>query len=162
MNNTITLQSSTNQDLDFLRQVYADSRAEEMSRSGWPQANIDQFLGMQFELQHKQYQEHYSGADFDLILADREPIGRLYVHRTSSEIRIMDIAILTPWKRRGIGSWLLKQLIAESVEKKLPLGLHAESNNPILPYYERLGFVKGELRGVYYYLERPPRILQDN
>ena len=46
-----------------------------------------------------QYQEHYAGAAFDLILVDGQPAGRLYVAREGDEIRIVDIALLLD--RRG-------------------------------------------------------------
>lgn len=162
MNEHITLRPIEEKDVPISAMVYADSRAEEMAPSGWPQDEIDKFLAQQFEFQHKQYKEHYIGADFDLIAVDGQDVGRLYVHRTKKEIRIMDIAVLRPWRKKGIGGYLLKQIIAESEEKQLLLSLHVEHNNPIMPYYERLGFVKGELRGVYYYMERPLTKKQEN
>jgi len=36
-----------------------------------------------------------------------------------------------------------------------PLSLHVEENNPAMGLYERLGFKKGALTGVYYFMERP-------
>lgn len=156
MENTITLRTMEEQDIPFSAKVYADSRAEEMEPSGWSQNEIDGFLAQQFEFQHKQYTEHYQGADFYIIVVDNQDVGRLYVNRTSSEIRIMDIAVLRPWRKRGIGGYLLNQLIEESDKKQLLLSLHVEHNNPIRPYYEHLGFVKDGLHGIYYYMERMP------
>jgi ribosomal protein S18 acetylase RimI-like enzyme len=162
MQSEVRLRPITENDIPVSADVYADSRAEEMSQSGWPQAEIDNFLKMQFDLQHKQYVEHYPGAKLDLIVVAEQAVGRFYVHRTSKEIRIMDIAVLRSWRKKGIASILLKQIIAESEETQLLLSLHVEYNNPILPYYERLGFVKGELRGVYYYMERRPQVLNES
>jgi hypothetical protein len=47
---------------------------------------------MQFQAQHAWYQEHYGDAQFDLILTDGVPAGRLYAHRRAAEIRLVDIS----------------------------------------------------------------------
>ncbi|NTV52628.1 MAG: GNAT family N-acetyltransferase [Candidatus Firestonebacteria bacterium] len=130
-----------------------------MTGTGWPDDEIELFLRMQFDLQQKHYQAHYPGADFQVIWADTRPIGRLYVHRTASEIRIMDIALLPEQRRQGIGTELLLTLIGESEAKGIPLTLHVEGNNPIRAYYARLGFVPGESRGIYCFMERRPGAL---
>ncbi len=152
----LSLRPEEGKDEAFLRQLYASTRAEEMAMTGWEQQQINEFLNMQFDLQHKQYVQNYLGARFDIILMDKDRAGRLYVQRGKAEMRIIDIALLPKFRRLGIGSKLMSDLITEANEKQLPLSLHVEYNNPALGLYERLGFIKGELRGVYYYMERPP------
>lgn len=152
---SIDLRPETDKDLEFLCKVYADSRMDEMSLSGWNAEEIDDFLGQQFKLQHGQYISNYKDARFDIILYNKEPAGRLYVHRKKDDIRIIDIALLKKFQRKGIGSGIMKDLMAEADEKNLPLSLHVEHNNPAMGLYERLGFKKGDLTGVYYFMERP-------
>ncbi len=146
----------TDKDKPFLAEVYEASRAEEMSMTGWPPEEIKKFLQNQFNLQHVQYMENYKNAQFDIILYNRVPAGRLYVHRKKDDIRIVDIALLPRFRRQGIGSKIMTDLVAEADEKQLPLSLHVECNNPAMGLYERLGFEKGELKGVYYFMERKP------
>lgn len=152
----ITLRPAAGEDGDFLRQVYASTREDEMAATGWPAEAVRDFLRMQFDLQDKHYRSYYPGADFQVIVCGGEAVGRLYVHRTLREIRIMDIALLKAWRRQGIAAALLRDLIRESEEKQAPLTLHVEFNNPVREYYARLGFAQGELRGVYYFMERRP------
>jgi len=146
------------EDLEFLYKVYASTRAEEMAMTGWEHQEIDKFLRSQFELQHKQYMQNYKNGKFDIILYHKAPVGRLYVDRRKDDIRIVDIALLTEYRRQGIGSKIMKELIAESEEKKVSLSLHVEHNNPAMGLYEHLGFEKKELVGIYYFMIRKPSL----
>lgn len=98
--------------------------------------------------------EHYPDAEFQIILSDGEPAGRLYVDRWPEEIRIVDIALLPEYRNGGIGTFLLKRLISESEENGKPLSIHVEKFNPALRLYERLGFSTIADRGVYCLMQR--------
>jgi ribosomal protein S18 acetylase RimI-like enzyme len=145
-------------DLEFLYRVYASTRAREMARTGWSAEQVEEFLRMQFRLQHVQYTENYREAAFQIILYDGEPAGRLYVDRRQGEIRIIDIALLPEFRRRGIGSQIMQDLIAEADRKTVPLNLHVEIDNPALGMYEQLGFKKVREAYPYYFMERPPSL----
>lgn len=111
---------------------------------------------MQFELQDIQYRQNYANASFDLILVDNVPAGRLYVQRNKDDLRVIDIALLPEFRRQGIGKRLFCRLIREADQKRVQLSLHVEHNNPVLPWYERLGFERAGIYGVYYYMKRRP------
>jgi ribosomal protein S18 acetylase RimI-like enzyme len=145
-------------DLEFLFQVYASSRADEMALTNWSDKEKNDFLRMQFGFQHKQYLANYTNASFDIILYEREAVGRLYVDRRPNDIRIIDILLLPGSRGKGIGSRIMDDLIAEAGQKNTGLSLHVEIDNPALGWYERLGFEKKELIGVYYYMVRPPSL----
>ena len=112
---------------------------------------------MQFDAQDAWWHENYAEASFDAILVDGEPAGRLYVHRGPSEIRIVDIALLPEHRGNGIGTWLLEELLAEGDAGGKSVTIHVERMNPALRLYERLGFSVAEDKGIYLFLERPPR-----
>jgi ribosomal protein S18 acetylase RimI-like enzyme len=153
----ITFRSIADEDGEFLYKLYASTRAEEMTLTGWNENEIDEFLRMQFHLQHVQYMENYKkGGTFEIILVDNIPAGRLYVRRKPDDIRIIDIALLPEFRRKGTGSKIMKELMIEADCEKLPLSLHVEQNNPALGLYENLGFVRKDLVGIYYFMERPP------
>ena len=111
---------------------------------------------MQFDAQDAWWREHYAQASFDVILVDGEPAGRLYVLRGESEIRIVDIALLPEQRGNGVGSSLLRDLLAEADAAGKSVTIHVERMNPALRLYERLGFALAEDKGVYLFLERPP------
>jgi GNAT superfamily N-acetyltransferase len=70
----------------------------------------------------------------------------------------MDIALLAPFRGRGVGSHLLGALQREAAEAGKPLRIHVERFNPALTLYARLGFRLVEDRGVYLFLEWQPPV----
>ena len=126
----------------------------------WDDAQKDAFLRMQFDAQDAWWQENYADASFDVILVEGEPAGRLYVHRGPSEIRIVDIALLPEHRGNGIGTRLVEELLAEGDAEAKSVTIHVERMNPALRLYERLGFSLVEDKGVYLFLERPPRAIR--
>lgn len=156
MDRTITLRPIRPDDEAFLYRVYASTREDELAVLDWDRAQKEEFLRMQFRAQHTFYLEQFTQAQFDLIVLDGEPVGRLYVDRRSDEIRIVDIALLTEHRRRGIGSRLLNDLLAEARAAGLPVRIHVEQNNPALGLYHRLGFRRIADKGVYFLMEWTP------
>ncbi len=122
----------------------------------WDEKQKDAFLRAQFDAQDRWYHENYTGASFDVVLVDGERAGRLYLNRGDSEIRIVDIALLPEHRGNGIGSALLRDLLAEADAAGKRVTIHVERLNPALRLYERLGFSVAEDKGVYLFLERPP------
>ncbi|MCA9977346.1 MAG: GNAT family N-acetyltransferase, partial [Anaerolineales bacterium] len=104
---------------------------------------------MQFQAQHVFYQQNFKQAEYKLVLRDGVPIGRFYVDYRLDEIRIIDIALLPKYRRLGIGSQLMKMVLAEGQQSELPVKIHVEQNNPALHWYTRLGFQQVEVHGVY-------------
>ena len=148
-------------DLNFLFQVYASTRLEELAPLQWSREQLTGFLTMQFNAQHTDYTRNYPDAAFDIVLVDDHPAGRLYVHRRPASIHVIDIALLPAFRSQGIGSHFLKELIAEGREKKLPVGIYVEYMNPAQHLYTRLGFKKISDAGVYFYMECSPETTPD-
>jgi ribosomal protein S18 acetylase RimI-like enzyme len=147
------LRPAVAEDLDFLYQVYASTRQEELAVTGWPAAQIEQFLRMQFDTQHRYYHDHFPGAAYELILWEDRPAGRLYLDRAPGEIGIIDIALLPDFRNRGIGSILLNAILAEATLAGKPVRIYVEQFNRALKLYERLGFRKIGTAGVYFHME---------
>lgn len=140
----------------FLRRVYRSTREDELALTGWDEAQKDAFVSMQFEAQQRYYAEQYAGASFDVIVVDGEPAGRLYLARWADEIRIVDIALLPDFRGGGIGTEVLRRVLAEGAERGQPVTIHVERFNPALSLYDRLGFVPAADRGVYLLLRWDP------
>jgi GNAT superfamily N-acetyltransferase len=136
----IELRTATDADRPFLLEVYASTRADELDRVDWDESTKQAFVEMQFAAQEEYYRRYHPQASFDVVLANGEPVGRLYVERWDDEIRIVDLALLPGARGRRIGTWLLGELIAEAEAAGKRLSVHVEVGNPARAFYERLGF----------------------
>ena len=143
-------------DREFLVELYASTREEELAQVEWAPGAKRAFVEQQFSAQDTHYRANYPGATLDLIEVDGKPAGRLYVHRGPRDIRIMDIALAPGFRGCGIGTALLRELMAEADESGRKLSIHVEMNNPARSLYDRLGFRPGGEHGVYVLMERPP------
>ena len=137
----ITLRDADPNDDGFLFAVYASTRAEEMALVPWSEEQRLGFLRMQFDAQRSYYDEQFPDAEYKVILAEGEPVGRLYVARDAETIHILDIAVLPEPRRRGIGSTLIKELTAEAETLGKAVQVYVESPGA-LSLFERFGFTK--------------------
>lgn len=152
----IALRPVTAADEEFLRAVYASTRAEELLVTPWTDEQKAAFCAMQFEAQSTHYAKAYPGAAHDVIVVDGEDAGRFYVYRAPGDIRVVDIAILPAFRGRGVGGRLLADVLAEGRETGSRVTIHVEHQNRAKQLYERLGFVGVEDTGVYLRMEWLP------
>jgi len=108
-------------------------------------------------MQRRDYEARFPQADYQLILFDGKPAGRLWVARTPEQIRLLDIAVLPEFQNRKIGTYLLRNLIRESEETGTPLRhMIFKLNTGARRFYERLGFRLIEDERMYLLMERHP------
>jgi ribosomal protein S18 acetylase RimI-like enzyme len=147
--------------MELLLRVYRSTREEELAMVvDWTDEQKDAFVRSQFEAQHAWYRDHYQGAQFDVVLVDGVPAGRLYVHRRDREIRLVDITLLPEFRKDGIGTSMLRDLLAEGEIAGKPVTIHVEVFNPAMRLYERFGFSPIEERGPYRLMEWKPSQLK--
>lgn len=157
MPSPVTFRATTPADRDFLLLVYSSTRVDELAPVPWSAQEKEAFLRMQFDAQDRDYRSKYPPDDFQLILSDGAPIGRLYLHRASDEFDLIDIALLPEHRGRGLGTILLREILVEAAEARLPVRIYVESFNPARRLYQRLGFTDIEEYGPYWRMEwRPP------
>ena len=152
----VALRAEVEADFAFIADLYAEVRHEELAPVPWPEQAKRNFLDAQCRLQRDHYAKHYSGADCLLILRDGHPIGRVYVHATSAEIRLMDIAVTGSERHAGIGTRIVLTLQDECIRRGADLTLHVEPTNPAQRLYRRLGFRLIENRGIYDFMGWTP------
>ncbi|QIL72983.1 GNAT family N-acetyltransferase [Diaphorobacter sp. HDW4B] len=146
-------------DYPFLRNLFRDLRARELSVTDWPQAQKDGFCDSQFELQDRHYRSHYEHAHYFVIERDgahgREAIGRIYVNADLEFVGLMEITILSHLRGQRIGSTLMHWLTSLADANGQSMRLFVEPDNPARNLYERNGFVAGEMQGPYLEMSRP-------
>lgn len=128
-------------DLPLLQRIYSSSREDEMALlTYWTEEDKSAFLRQQFEAQHTYYMQQCPDADFSIILYEGIPAGRLYVDDRPTEMRIVDITLLPPFRNLGIGTQILKDLHEKRQHSAKAISIHVERNNRARRFYDRLGF----------------------
>jgi ribosomal protein S18 acetylase RimI-like enzyme len=153
---TLTRRPVQEDDLPFLLVVYGSTRAEEMAQLPWSDDQKSAFLKSQLECQSTYYAQVFPSADREVLLVDGEPAGRFYVARGENEIHVIDIALLPPFRNRGIGSRLLGEILAEGERTGVKVTIYVEKTNPAQRLYLRLGFVIIDQDDVYFLMARDP------
>ena len=129
-------------DLPWLRDLYATTRAEEMAPVPWPAIAKRAFLDQQFGLQHQHYLSHYGDTDFLAIEQNgRGPVGRYYLQRVAPAHLIVDICLFPGLRGSGVGGALIRHSQTEAAALGRGMHLHVMRTNPgAKRLYERLGF----------------------
>jgi ribosomal protein S18 acetylase RimI-like enzyme len=153
---TISLRPCRADDQEFLFKLYASTRVHEIAGFGWPPAQQEMFLRMQFDAQRRSYEAAYGHAEHQIVEQDGEPIGRLMVLRKEDSTLLVDIALLGEHRGLGIGGQLLRELIRKCSRDRVPLHLQVLKTNPALRLYERLGFTNTGEDQMYIQMERRP------
>lgn len=161
MERPVTLRSATPDDQEFLFAVYASTRDEELSLWPWDDNQKRAFLEMQFRAQSQQYSLCYAQADSSVILFDDQPVGRLLVNRTGPDIMLVDIALLTEYRNRSIGTSVIRSLLQEATDAQKIVALHVLRGSAAARLYDRLGFVVVNEDDVYLEMKRTPGGLEN-
>ena len=152
----VALRPTNDDDYEELVRIYASTRAPELEQvTWWDDEQKLAFCRMQYDAQKAEYELHYPGAQYDLVLLDGRTAGRLWAYRDEDEIRLLDIVVL-PWaQRQGVGTALVRSLIEEARAsgRRLRHVVFIE-NEGARRLYERLGFeVFEEVGGAYLHME---------
>ena len=151
---TLKLRPVCPDDNAFLLALYASTRAAELAQVQWQEGQREAFVKWQFEMQRREYDARFPDAEYHVILIDDQPVGRIWIGRTKEEIRLLDIALLPEFQRRGAGTSLLSWLIEGARrENKVLRHMVFVLNDEAHRFYERLGFVVIEEFGAYKHME---------
>jgi ribosomal protein S18 acetylase RimI-like enzyme len=149
----VHLRPAIDADREFLLALYGSVRAEELAMVTWEEGQREAFVRMQFDAQDSEYRRNNPNGTFDVIELQGRPIGRLYVDRRPTEIRIVDISLLPEFRGAGIGGGLLDELMREAAASGRRLTIHVEITNRAESLYSRLGFVEAARQGPYRRME---------
>lgn len=149
-----TLRPVQEEDEAQLLTIYSSTRADEMALLPWDAAQKQAFLQMQFSAQQKHYRAYFPQAAHEMILAEDQTVGRLYIDRRETEIRILDVTLLPQARGHGIGTQILLDLMKEADHENKSCSIYVESFNRSLSLFQRLGFVKTEESGALWLMKR--------
>lgn len=150
----LSLRPVSQADEPFLVALYGSTRDAELSQVEWAEGQREVFVRWQFDLQRREYDARFPDARYQLILIDGEPAGRIWIGADEEQIRLLDIALLPQFQKRGAGTVLLGELIKEATHAgKMLRHMVLVLNDNAHRFYERLGFVVIEDVGAYKHME---------
>jgi ribosomal protein S18 acetylase RimI-like enzyme len=137
---TLTLDMVRAEEVALFR-LYTAVRAEELGMQDWDPESRNRMLRFQFEAQRRGYREQFPAADERLILSDGSPVGWIIVDRSGTELRGIDMALLSEQRNKGVGTRVIRALQEESAARSRPMVLSVLTLNVrALALYVRLGF----------------------
>jgi len=136
----IELKSITKEAEAFLYEIYASTRNQEIDSWGWSAEQKALFLEMQWRAQQASYNQQFPGASHSIIAVGEQYVGRLLTEELSDYLHLIDISILPSYQGKGIGTFLITQLLQKAREGNKPVILQVFHTNPARNLYERLGF----------------------
>ncbi len=91
-------------------------------------------------VQRRLFDEQFDPATIRILQVDGHDAGLLEVRAAADHLFLARIEILPAFQRQGIGSAVIRSVIAGSGEKQQPVHLQVLRSNPARALYERLGF----------------------
>ena len=147
------LRPETDEDIPFLRRLYASTRAAELELTDWSDAQKLAFTNSQFNFQRQHYRTYYPATEWSVLEDNGMPMGRLYLERRATTLLIIDIALLPQWCGRGLGTALLEWVCAQARVAGKSVTVAVEKNNRAQTLYRRLGFREIADHGVHWDME---------
>lgn len=131
---------SLEQDGDFLFEVYACTRADEVRDWGFDDEEAAQFLRMQHRMQLASYAAQFPHAERRVLWHAGQRAGYVFVDYEPQQIRLVEIALLPQFRGRGLGTDIIQGLQTEASRRDVPIDLTVRTDNPARRLYQRLGF----------------------
>jgi ribosomal protein S18 acetylase RimI-like enzyme len=117
-------------DVDFARALYFKTmRAMIESIFGWDQRRQEESFAEWFDLQ-----------EAGIIMADGRDAGWMQTRTNERESFLGSLYVIPEMQRLGIGTHILRELIAQCRHSSKALTLAVMKINPAIHLYERLGF----------------------
>lgn len=125
----------------FVRQLILAATAEELGAAEWPEPLRSQILELQYASRLGAVRAQYGATAGEIILADNRNAGWLVVAELAGQIRLVEILVCGEMRSQGIGSAIIREVLAAGKAAGKPVRLRVQtSNTRALDLYRRLGF----------------------
>ena len=136
----VRLRTSVDTDAAFLFDLFRATRSGILRLGGLPDAMIDNLLTMQYRARSQGYRDRFPGARWLVVETADGPIGELVEHDEADAVYIVDIALLPDQQQRGIGSALVRSVMAKAAAHGGVRALVMATNEASLRMFRRLSF----------------------
>jgi ribosomal protein S18 acetylase RimI-like enzyme len=138
-------------DAEFEHCLYASTRDD--LRPLGPEV-FDGLVGMHFRAQSISIRLEHPHAERTIVVVEADPVGRLILDESTPHIEVIDVSLLPQYRGHGIGTNVLRGVLAHADRVGRSVRLHAEKQSRALRLFERLGFtISGDV-GMYFVMSR--------
>jgi ribosomal protein S18 acetylase RimI-like enzyme len=102
--------------------------------------HVDRIWSWDDAAQRARFERRFIPAAYQVIVVEGRDVGAMAVEWTASAAFLTDIEIAPEWRGLGLGTAVLRDLLAEAGRQGLPVALQVLKGNPARGWYERLGF----------------------
>ena len=106
-------------------------------------------------LTRKSVVEALAAGHYSIIEDEGDDVGAVAIERAADHVQLEQLYVVPAFQNRGIGTGLVRRLIAESERTGKPLRLRVLAVNPARTLYEREGFVETARTAERVFMERP-------
>jgi ribosomal protein S18 acetylase RimI-like enzyme len=151
MDETVTLlqgiryRNATEKDINFLYTLHVAAMKE----------YVDQVWGWDDGYQESLFRRNYVPAKIRIVLYNGREIGLLSVEEREDDVFLRTIEIHPEFQGKGLGTAIIKEIIADGAQKMKPIVLQVLTVNPARQLYERLGFAIIEETNIHYMMRIP-------
>jgi ribosomal protein S18 acetylase RimI-like enzyme len=142
----LKLRPATLEDAEFLFQLLKATMRE----------YVEQTWDWDDNWQRAYFQMRYDPTKNQVVVLDDRDIGVIAAERGEDRIHLSTIYILPEYQSQGIGTQLLKDLLAGAFREGLPVTLRVLKVNPAKRLYERLGFAVIRETETRYFMKAMP------
>lgn len=142
----VSLRCAQPADQSFLRALYVDTHPEFAQLPPEVAAGL---IELQLGAQRIGYLASFPAATDRLIELAGVPVGRCWTHQSDTELRLLDLAVLSSHRRHGIARSVLTGVRTHAADAGLTLRLSVwQANLAARRLYDQLGFVvRDEVNG---------------
>ena len=129
------------EDESFLRRLVVETVAAELGASVWPEPMRTHLLGLQYTSRRQSQRINFPGADSQIIQFNGADVGWVVVDTLPDEVRLVEIMIMPELRGQGIGTAVVREILAAGGDAGKPVRLSVNPmNRAAIRLYERLGF----------------------
>lgn len=144
----LTHRTMTDADVTFVRRLLLQVVADELGAAAWPEALREPLLEMQYRARKQGRQTDFPDVDQEILLLDGECAGWSVVARSDGEVRLVDVAVLPEFRRRGIATEFIRRLMDEAGRSGRCVRLSVGVANAAIQLCLGLGFRRTDGDGV--------------
>lgn len=124
-----SFRQALDQDFEYCKRLY-------LGEMGW----IIEELHLDRAAQAASFQQQWDLTQVRIIALDGSDVGWLQTIAQDNELFVAQMFVDRPFQRRGIGTEVMKRLIADAARANQTMRLNVVKINPAMRLYQRLGF----------------------